>query len=290
MMSEVIYAPSARFDEKGHALTDDDLMMLAPSVFATHAHDSRSDKFAPIATIEILRALAKEGFEAVGAKQARSRTPDRHDFTKHLIRLRRMDGVQRKVGDTVFELLLKNANDGSSAYKLMGGLWRIRCLNSLVVQTDTLADATVRHTATAAAQVIEASYKVLGESERSLNFADQWGRIGLDEIERLSFARSAHKLRFGNHEAGAGSAIKPGQLLEARRDGDRGTDLWTTFNVIQENVIRGGQEGVGRNSRKQEKRFRSRPIAGIDADVALNRAIFGLAEAMAVQKGVPALV
>ncbi|TCU41082.1 MULTISPECIES: DUF945 domain-containing protein [Rhizobium] len=41
----------------------------------------------------------------------------------NLIRLRRInDGKVYNVGDTVCEILLKNANDGTSAYELMAGL------------------------------------------------------------------------------------------------------------------------------------------------------------------------
>ena len=91
-----IYTKTARFDDKERALTDDELMEAAPSIFARDAHESRSDRFQPIPTIEVLRALPKEGFAAVGAKQSMARTADRMMFTKHLIRLRRIDGKRRQ--------------------------------------------------------------------------------------------------------------------------------------------------------------------------------------------------
>ena len=44
----------------------------------------------------------------VGAKQSRTRDAGKADFTKHLIRLRRVDdGKVYNVGDTVCEILLK---------------------------------------------------------------------------------------------------------------------------------------------------------------------------------------
>ncbi|WP_029061428.1 DUF932 domain-containing protein [Labrenzia sp. DG1229] len=59
-----------------------------------------------------------KGFMPVGAKQARTRDESKSDFTKHLIRLRRLDDDRKfSVGDTVCEILLKNANDGTSAYE-----------------------------------------------------------------------------------------------------------------------------------------------------------------------------
>ncbi|WP_366142419.1 DUF932 domain-containing protein [uncultured Roseibium sp.] len=47
-----------------------------------------------------------------------------------MIRLRRLDNDRKYgVGDTVCEILLKNANDGTSTYDLMAGLFRVCCLN-----------------------------------------------------------------------------------------------------------------------------------------------------------------
>ena len=130
-----VYTETARFDT-GRALTETEMRRLAPSIFAMSAHESRSERFKPIPTIEVLRGLAAEGFVVVGAKQSASRTKGKADFTKHLIRLRRVDdGETYRVGDTVCEILLKNANDGTSAYELLAGLFRVRCLNSLVTQT-----------------------------------------------------------------------------------------------------------------------------------------------------------
>ncbi|MET3615832.1 hypothetical protein ABID16_004179 [Rhizobium aquaticum] len=117
-------------------MTEDETRRIAPSIFATVAHESRSERSKPIPAIEILRGLTKEGFVPVGAKQSSSRIEGKAAFTKHLIGLRHMDGGKvYNVGDTICEILLKNANDGTSAYELMAGLFRIRCLNSLVAQT-----------------------------------------------------------------------------------------------------------------------------------------------------------
>src|SRR5262245_48511470 len=113
-----IYTPTARFDT-GRPLTEDEMRKTAPSIFALPAHESRSERFRAIPTIEVLRGLAKEGFHPVGVRQAKCRTEGRADYTKHLVRLRRFDDVAKyQVGDTVCEMLLKNANDGTSVYDL----------------------------------------------------------------------------------------------------------------------------------------------------------------------------
>ena len=65
-----ICTDTARFDN-ARAMREDEMFKTAPSVFALTAHESRSHRFQPIPTIEILRALTKEGFVPVGAKQSR---------------------------------------------------------------------------------------------------------------------------------------------------------------------------------------------------------------------------
>jgi hypothetical protein len=68
-----------------NSLTESELHDRAPSIFATSAHHSRSDRFAPIPTVEVLRGLAKEGFVPTRARQCRCRDSDRREFTKHVI-------------------------------------------------------------------------------------------------------------------------------------------------------------------------------------------------------------
>ncbi|MGG6549144.1 UNVERIFIED_CONTAM: DUF945 domain-containing protein, partial [Prevotella sp. 15_C9] len=66
------------------------------------------------------------------------------------------------------------------------------------------------------------------------------------------------------------------QLLRPRRFDDRESDLWSTFNRVQENLVKGGLDGRTANGRRQ----RTRPVQGIDQNVRLNRALWLLAEGM----------
>lgn len=279
-----IYTKTARFDS-ARALTEDEMRRDAPSIFAMTAHESRSDRFQPIPTIEILRALSKEGFMPVGVKQSGSRDGDRKEHTKHLIRLRRIDDQAiYKVGDNVCEILLKNANDGTSAYNLMAGLFRIRCMNSLVAQTSTIDSIRIGHTGNVQDKVIEGTYTVLDEAQKVLAAPANYSGIILNQEERAAFAEAAHHLRFADADGNTTTPIKPAQLLEARRADDTSRDLWTTFNVIQENAIRGGLRGTHIDENQRRRRMRTREVHGIDQDIKLNKALWILTEHMAKSK------
>lgn len=283
-MNMQVYGGSARFDHQQRALSEDDLRKLAPSIFATSAHESRSERFRPIPTIEVIRAMAKEGLAVVGARQARCRQEGRADYTKHLLRIRHIDGKQHQVGDTVFEALLKNANDGTCQYELMAGLFRIQCLNSLVAMETAIETIKVRHTGTVAQKVIEGTYNVIDNAPKALEAPDKWSRIMLDTGEQQAFAEAAHSLRFDDPDSLATQAIKPAALLSPRRSEDNGNDLWRTFNRVQENAIRGNLRGTGRDANNRVRNVTTRPVKGIDQDVKLNRALFTLAAKMAELK------
>lgn len=280
-----VYTSTARFDT-GRALTEDELRKLAPSIFAKTAHESRSERFQPIPTIEVLRGLEKEGFVAVGAKQSSSRSEGKADYTKHLIRLRRLDdGKVYSVGDTVCEILLKNANDGTSAYELMAGLFRVRCLNSLVTQTGTIEEIKVRHSGDVQAKVIDGTYTVLKAAENALAAPQDWSTLRLNSEEKEILAQSAHMLRFGDADGAVTTPIQPAQLLKQRRADDVSDDLWTTWNVVQENAIKGGLRAFGRDDLGRPRRVKSRAVTGIDQDIKLNKALWHLGAEMAKLKG-----
>lgn len=282
------YGRHARFDNAPGGMTEDEIRSAAPSVFATTAHESRSERFAPIPTIEILRGLRKEGFVVVGAKQSVTRIPGKDDFTKHLIRLRKEGDNSFAVGDTVAEMLLKNANDGTSVYDLFAGLFRIACLNSLVTMSQNVSAVKVRHTGkNVIDNVIEGTFTVVEDAKLALAAPQDWPKIVLDREERLAFAEAARVLRFGDEEGNVNTPITANQLLTTRRSADMENNLWVNFNTIQENAIRGGLKGtrIDTTVRRGRRRVTTRAVNGIDQDVKLNRALWTLANEMAKMKG-----
>ena len=271
----------------GTFLTEDDIRRAAPSVFAVAAHESRSAGFAPIPTSQILTGLRKEGFDVVHASQSRSRDASRLDFTKHMIRLRHASqtrGASRAIGDVFPEVVLVNANDGSSSYVMSAGLFRLVCLNGMTVSEKEFQTVRVTHWGDVQSKVIEGSYIVLDESTKALEHAEAWSAINLSPPEQHAFAESARVLRFGDSDGNVTSPITAELLSRPRRPADNGADLWRVFQRVQENVIKGGLSALDRNSTGRPRRVTSRAVNGIDQDQRLNRALWLLAETMAGHK------
>lgn len=106
----------------------------------------------------------------------------------------------------------------------------------------------------------------------------------MNSDEQNIFANAAHLLRFGNADGETSTPIKPEQLLIPRRYDDRANDLWTVFNSVQENCIKGGLRGMIRDEFGRPRRVKSRAVNGIDQDIKLNKALWTLSQRMAELK------
>jgi len=267
----------ARFDRG--PLDNDALVGLAPSIFATEPHESRSARFAYISTSTVLDALRKEGFLPMAARQGNSRIPGKAEFTKHQIRFRRENAARRiQVGDVVQEVILTNAHDGTSSYILEVGLFRVLCLNGLTAHQGGFDAVKIGHTGHVVDKVIEGSYRVLDQAGIALDRAEEWSGIALNHDEQHVFASAAHAIRF---DEDAETPIRPEHLLRPRRIEDRSSDVWTTFNRLQENAIRGGLTAQGHDHIGRPRRTTTREIKGIDQSDRINRGLWVLAQGMA---------
>jgi hypothetical protein len=253
-----------------------------PALAQAEAHSSRSERYGYISTEAVLKGLLGEGFEIHGVQGAHVRRADRNGFQKHLIRLRKPGNGN--VGEAP-EVIIINSHDGSTQYRLLCGMIRFACSNGLIAG-DVWSDVRIRHTGDVVSNVIEGSYKVLENFTRLTDTAQEMKSINLSRDERMAFAEAAAPLRF-DLEEGEKSPIRPDRFLAARRSADTGTDLWTTFNVVQENMIRGGLQGRIAGANGRMRRTSTREVNGIDQNVKLNQALFTLTERMAELKGMP---
>lgn len=269
----------------------DEITALAPAIFADGAHESRSKRYSFIPTRNVLEGLWAEGFRPFEVRQGGSRDELRRGYTKHMIRFRQVSDFGSMVAgsDRVFpEVILVNSHDGTSAYRLAAGLFRCVCTNGLVAG-DVYEDVRIPHKGEVVQEVIEGAYRVTREFPAVLAGAEKMAAIDLTPNEAGVFAAAAAELRWEPETEGetvrSTVPLDTTRLLAVRRGADAGSDLWKTFNRVQEAIVNGGAKYVQRDERGLPIARRTvRPVNGIDANRQLNRALWTLAEGMAKLK------
>ena len=253
-------------------LQESQILRKAPSVFATSGSKSMSSRYQFIPTIDVLRALNERGFNVVDARQSKKRDEIKQGFAKHMIRLRHDDfKIDERTGLTP-EIILINSHDGSSSYTIRGGIYRFACCNGLVVGNDQFCSR-IKHTGNVIDDVTESAAHTIEIMPLSVKKANEWSDITLTDAQRLVLAETATQLKW---ESGS-APVTPRDVLNIRRSADNKKDLWTTFNVIQENLLKGGLHYVC----DKGKRSSTRRVKSVNEDIRLNTALWSLTEKMA---------
>lgn len=264
-------------------LTNDQLQAYAPSIFATQPWERMSEKYRFIPTVNVINAMRDAGFQPVKAMQSRTRIAGKGDFTKHMIRFSHNDHLKlTNVGEERPEVVLVNSHDGSSAYQLMAGIFRLVCANGMIVQSSDMGSVSVRHSGRAedtASQVIDGSFQIIEDAPKTFARIADYKAITLSRPQQEAFAKAAVELK-GEDSAKVYNAE---EFLRGRRfedyakkeSGER--DLWRTMNVVQENLLRGGVRGRSASGRRST----SREVQSVNEDVRINKALWRLTDEMA---------
>lgn len=251
------------------------LHRAAPSIFAEEAYSQTSSRYGFIPTIHVVDALRGLGWLPVKAVEQRCRKADKRGYTKHLIRFRHSDSkALQQVGDSLPEVVLLNSHDATSAYQMHAGLFRLVCSNGLVVADSTFNKISIRHSGDVIGRVIEGVAQIVEETPAIADSVARLQHIHLTEKEQHVYAAAALTLKYDEPEA---APITSEKLLKPRRGADSDSSLWSTFNRVQENLIRGGL--LGRNARGMPARTRA--INSITEDTRINKALWLLTETMA---------
>lgn len=268
---------------RGEPISLDAIAVNAPAVFAQGAHASRSDRYEFLNTRSIMEGLLHEGFGVFEVRQGGSRIEGKREFTKHMLRLRYMgqNGAAALVGardQVVPEIILTNAHDGTASWQMGAGAFRIVCTNGLVAG-DLFDYVRVGHTKSAPEKVIDAAFRVVEQFPRLIDGAKEMADIQLVRDEQVVFANAARLIRW---DGDAQSPVQADSLLRVRRTEDRLSDLWTTMNRVQENVIQGGLGYTRRNPETGRTSHRhTGAVRAIDDNTRINRALWTLAQGMA---------
>jgi hypothetical protein len=252
-------------------LTTSEIKQRANSVFTDTASPNVSSKFTHIPTHKVIEDMSQLGWGVVDAKQVKARKGQ--GFQKHLVVFRNPDVVINGAdGDTVFpQILLTNSNDGKNAFTFTAGLFRLVCENGLVISTQEFENVKIRHMGYTFEELqtqIRAMVEQLPLTVESMN---KMKAVELDEKSIIEFAEKALATRFKAEEL-QNIKVDLDKLLEPTRPEDKGNDLWSVFNVLQEKILEGDfQYMSGTKIRKARK------VKNFKQDIEINQKLFAVA-------------
>lgn len=221
-------------------ITPEQLGQLVPAAFATTPHERVSDTYRFVPTFDIVNRLSEYGYRPVKAvnpvkKQNGKTGPLVPSLTgPHMIWFE--PEVAQSTPEGRLQVVMINSHDRTKRFRLAAGFLRFACSNGLISGS---ADLQIRatHTDSHCLALDEQIEMTLTHASRLLRLVDTMHEVTLTPARQLAFAKHAMGLRFGDKSLWR---IKPTQALEARRDEDRGDDLWRVFNRLQENLTKGG--------------------------------------------------
>lgn len=139
-------------------------------------------------------------------------------------------------GKEVPEIILLNSHDGSSSYQMIPGLFRVVCTNGLVCGNH-LGEIRVPHRGDVVGQVIEGGYEAQGIFDKIIEYMEVMKSITLSHDEQYLFGQAALTVRYDEENK---IPVTPEQIISPCHWEDKQADLWTTYQRVQENMIKGG--------------------------------------------------
>jgi len=256
-------------------LTNEQLRELAPTLFTQEPHYEVSDKYHFIPTIAIIEEIKFHNWYPMSVSQASVRDESKEGYQQHCVRFRHFEDLLNPQ-DNAVELLLFNSHDRTKSFSISAGIFRFVCANGLVLSESVFESYKIKHLGDRDNDVANAVHKITAVKEKLIEKIKTLSNIQLSNIEKESFAKLSIPLRFEEH-----LEVNHQDLLIPHREEDYKDDLYTTLNIIQENLIRGNVSGINKET---TRRFTSKEIKSITTDTQINRGVWELAERIATIK------
>lgn len=263
--------------ENRDSLNMDELKMICPEIATPEINPALrkklgiTDRYVHVSTEKVIEDVMKLGWTPINAYRVASRGK-RTGTGRHMVKFVNYDFMQE--GKTEYpELLLTNSHDGTTAFKLDVGIFRLICSNGMVVKSQDFGSMRVRHYGYDFETIKGAVNGLVEQIPDYLKQVDDMKEQKLEREQMLEFARQAAMLRMTKvNETAIDEVVDVEDLLSADRKEDEGNGLWEVFNRLQEKVINGKfNYALGKKERK------ARPVKGFKSQVKLNQDLWELA-------------
>jgi hypothetical protein len=252
----------------------DEAAKAAPAILANRPHPRiKSPKYTFSNSVELVENLDRLGFQLTSAKQSRTSNPDQATYGTHILRFGNPELYIKGSDGNIEarpEIVLINDHMGNRPVQFEAGLFRLVCSNGLVIKSQDFGSFRERHTRFDFEGLKRMIGEKVGGMKQVVEKISKWNGKLMSDAERFAFATEAVALRLSTDRKPENYELH--EILTPKRDADKGKSLWHTFNVVQENLIKGGYQ-----MNERQARAITNPIQ----DIKINQDLWTLAEAYA---------
>jgi hypothetical protein len=195
-----------------------------------------TESYKHITTEDLQPVLESLGYELFQVTQAKVRKAQFHGFQKHVARFR--SKATNFNGELAPEIVVLNAHRGTNALRFLIGAYRTFCANGIVIG-DTFCDYRIRHVGEVQEKINTILPMVAARAPIMLDAVTSMKTVNFNAERALEFAEKVAYTRLED-KVDSLVTVDFASLLDIRRKEDTGTDLWTVYNRVQENLFRHG--------------------------------------------------
>lgn len=233
------------------AISMDKARELAPAIFATSpAPTIKSPKYQFTPTFEVIEHMQDMGYMLTGVKQSKSNVDLRKNWGIHITKFQHPDLYIKAPDGNVEarpEVVLINSHDGTRPIQFEMGLFRLVCENGLVIKDQDMGSFRERHTKLTFNEVKSLIDEKVSGLQDVVGKISKWNMVEMTDKQRYQFAVEALALRLGTDRQPEQYEVL--DILNPKRKADESNTLWHTYNVLQENLIKGGFQLNNRQAR-----------------------------------------
>ena len=161
------------------------------------------------------------------------------------------------------------------AFKFSVGIFRLVCSNGLVVADEQFSEFRIKHKGYTFGELRNVVKQAVNDLPKRVEVMNDMKNRILTEDEKRKMALDAMLIRAGVDTLEYDEETID-DILEPKREADKGDDLWRVFNVVQEKITQGDFHAAltGAKVRKVRK------IKSFEKDLKVNKELFKLATAL----------
>lgn len=258
-------------------MSKDEIMTKAPYIFADKpTNNGVSERYTLASTETLIDDMAKLGWGVTDCKQQRAnKRSNVRSF--HMVSFQNPNVfIENENGgiEAYPRVIITNSHDGYHSFKFMIGLFRLICSNGLIIATQEFANVSIRHINYDFEELRRIVAKAVEATKKNVEVMNAMQETELTAEQKADFAAKAVAIRKGIKDGDKMPKLSNEdveEILTPVRDEDKGNDLWSVYNVLQEKIMKGdfhfGKTKLGKNRK-------ARPITGAAKDIEVNQKLF----------------